>query len=158
MKYLIRIVKYFLYISIIMMLALTVLALTGMISTDINVIFKDGVKSLIQIEAMFLAVACIYPKFGFTKRAALTYGELKDIRNGVLEVMEERGYVLESEEGENFTFRRKTFITRLSRMMEDRISLERSASGFYVEGLTKDVTRIVYAIEYKFRNTDEDNQ
>lgn len=140
-----------------MTLILVILAAAGMISTDINVIFRNGTKSLFQIGLMFFAVSCLYPKFGFTKRGALTFGEYKDVRDGVVEVMEERGYALENEDGENLSFRRKKFITRLSRMMEDRITLERTASGFYVEGPTKDVTRIVYAIEYKFRNTEEDN-
>ena len=155
MKYLIRSLKYFVYISVIMMLILAVLAATGLISTDINVIFKNGLKSLGQIELMFLGVALIYPRFGFVKRGVRIRGEYSEIRQGVVEFMEDRGYVLEKEEGENMTFRRKSLITRISRMLEDRITLERDMIGFYMEGPSKDVTRLAYGLEYKFNNEED---
>ena len=70
--------------------------------------------------------------------------------------MEEKGYRLEKEDGENLTFRLKNPINRLSRMYEDRITFTRTVSGFQLEGLRKDVVRIVYGLEYKFRHNEED--
>lgn len=160
MKYIIRVIKYFVYISLIMTLILVVLAAAGFISKDINVIFRDGYRSLWKIGAMFLAVAAVYPRFGFTKRGAIILGEYKDIRDGIVEFMKDRNYVLEKEEGENLYFRQKSALNRATRMFEDRISLTRDMSGFYVEGLTKDVTRLVYGLEYKFKEGEgeEENQ
>lgn len=156
MKYIIRVIKYFVYISFIMALILVVLAAAGLISKDINVIFRDGYNSLWKIGLMFLAVSAIYPRFGFTKRGAILPGEYSELRNGVIEFMQDRKYVLEKEEGENLYFRHKSVLCRATRMFEDRISLTRDISGFYVEGLTKDVSRLVYGLEYKFRGEKED--
>ena len=41
-------------------------------------------------------------------------------------------------------------------MMKDRITMTREMGGFEVEGLTKEVVRIVGGLEYKFRAADED--
>lgn len=40
-------------------------------------------------------------------------------------------------------------------MLEDRITMTRTLGGFEVEGLTKDVVRIIGGLEYKFRRNDE---
>ena len=40
---------------------------------------------------------------------------------------------------------------RLFRMLEDRVTFTRTATGFELEGPTKDLVRIVSALEYKFR-------
>ena len=65
--------------------------------------------------------------------------------------MESRGYRLESEQEQNLTFRYRSPVNRLFRMFEDRITMTRSISGFEVEGLRKDVIRIVYGLEQKMR-------
>jgi len=79
-----------------------------------------------------------------------------DLSKADFAYMEEKGYRLEKEDGENLTFRLKNPINRLSRMYEDRITFTRTVSGFQLEGLRKDVVRIVYGLEYKFRHNEED--
>ena len=66
--------------------------------------------------------------------------------------MQNRGYRLEKEDGSVRTFRLRNLVNRLSRMDEDRITITRTPSGFSLEGLTKDVVRLVHAIEYQFVN------
>ena len=65
--------------------------------------------------------------------------------------MHERGYVLESEEGENMTFRLQSPVMRLFRMLEDRITFTRCGTGFELEGPVKDLVRIASALESRFR-------
>lgn len=154
MKYLIRSVKYFLYITVIITLILCILVLLKMVSPDINVMFKNGWKSVGLILGMFAVVSAIYPMFGYTKRLATVLGDFAELRNGVVEYMESRGYSLETESEEKMTFRSRSVMNRIFRVWEDRVTLEKGLGGFYVEGLSRDITRIVAGLEYKFRNPD----
>lgn len=154
MKYFIRSVKYFLYITVIITLILTILVLLKMVSPDINVMFKNGWKSVGLILGMFAVISAIYPIFGYTKRLATVLGDHADLRNGVVELMESRGYKLESEADERMTFRSRSAVNRIFRVWEDRVTIEKGLGGFYVEGLSRDIARIVAGLEYKFRNPD----
>ena len=124
------------------------------IDSNIELMFRNGYNSLWHIALMFAVVSAFYPMLGFMKNEALIPGEYKDIRPAIVEYMQEKGYALENENGENLNFRLRNGINRLSRMYEDRISFIRNFSGFQVEGLRKDVVRIVYGLEYKFRNKE----
>ena len=151
MKYAIRAVKYFFYIVIIVAIMFGILMAVGYLDTDINSLFKNGYNSLWQIAIVFALLSAIYPSFGFMKKDVIVPGEYNEIRPIVIKAMEERGYSLESEEGENLTFRRKGGLSRVTRMLEDRITLTRDITGFQMEGIRKDVVRLVYAIESKAR-------
>lgn len=150
MKYLIRAVKYFIYVCILAALMILVLIAAKVIKSDINLIFRNGYDSLWQIALLFALVSLIYPKFGYTRRGAHISGEFNEIKDKIIGLMEERGYVLESAEGENMKFRLKSAFARARRVWEDRISLTREFAGYMVEGPTKDVVRIVYSLESRF--------
>lgn len=154
MKYFIRAVKYFFYFSIIVTIIMAALVFFKVIDSNIELMFRNGYDSLWHIALMFAVISAFYPMLGFMKKEALIPGEYKDIRPAIVEYMQEKGYALETENGENLNFRLRNGINRLSRMYEDRISFIRNFSGFQVEGLRKDVVRIVYGLEYKFRNKE----
>lgn len=154
MKYLIRSVKYFIYICLIVGIVLTIFVAAGFVSPDINVMFKNGWKSVWMILAMFACVSCFYPRFGYTKRRVNITGDLAEKRGELLSLMQERGYVLESEEAGAFRFRSRSTLHRITRMWEDRITIE-SGIGVYIEGLTKDVLRVANAIEYRFPDKEQ---
>ena len=151
MKYFIRAVKYFVYITIVITIILAILVALGFVSSDINIMFSHGWKSVGMILLMFACVSAFYPKFGYCKRYARINGEYKDIRDDVVSYMEGRGYRLESEQDENMTFRIKSAFTRVARVWEDRITLERDLGGFTLEGCAKDVARVASGLEYRFR-------
>ena len=157
MKYLVRAVKYFLYICSICAIALIILVLIKAVSPDINVMFRNGWKSVEIIAGMFAAVAPIYPLFGFGKRQVSVLGDYADLRGPVVEFMESRGYKLESENEEKMTFRSRSVVSRILRMCEDRITLEKVLGGFRMEGLSREIGRLVYGLEYKFRNPEENS-
>lgn len=158
MKYIIRAIKYFVYVSVIASSMLIILALLGFVSSDINVMFKNGWGSVGQILLMFACVALFYPRFGFTKRLATVLGDTSGLRDAVVDYMGAKGYLLESEDGERMCFRSSSTFNRLARMLEDRITIEKGLGGFYVEGPSKDVARIVTGLEFKFRNAEEDSK
>jgi len=150
-KYIIRVIKYFIYVCVLMSVILIALMALKIVDTDINALFRNGYDSLWQIALMFLAVAAIYPRFGFRNMGTTIPGSFAEIRGGIVEYMENRGYKLEYEEGENMTFRLRSPIMRLFRMCEDRITMTRELPGYRIEGLGKDVIRISTGLENKFR-------
>ena len=153
MKYLVRVLKYFVYITVVMALILLVLSLLGIVEKDVSAMFRNGWNSLWQIALMFLVVSAVYPRVGFCKRGARIRGTYEELRPGLVRYMAEHGYEIETEEGENLTFRRKGFLARLSKLIfEDRITFERDRAGYYIEGRTKDVVRIVSGLEHIFRD------
>jgi len=153
MKYLVRVLKYFVFITVVMALILFVLAQLGIVEKDVNAMFRNGWDSLWQIGLMFLVVSAVYPRVGFCRRGARIPGTYEEIRPGLVRYMAERGYEIETEEGENLTFRRKGFLARLGKLLfEDRITFERDRAGYYIEGRTKDVVRIISGLEHIFRD------
>lgn len=147
MKYFIRSIKYFLYLTVILVVVLYALVALKLANGDIQSMFRNGYDSLWQIAGILAIFAAVYPKFGYSTRKAIVPGAYSEIRDSVLSVMESRGYRLEKEEGENMTFRLRSPLYRITRVGEDRIMLTRDVSGFEVEGLTKDVVRLIQALE-----------
>ena len=154
MKYIVRALKYFVYISLIVTVIMLILVALKLVSPDVNVMFREGWGSILKIAVMFLAVSAIYPKFGYAKRGVRITGSYSETRDGVVAFMEERGYELETEEGENMTFRLRNKFNRAARTWEDRITLTRELAGFYMEGISKDVARLASGLEFKFRNPE----
>ena len=147
MKYIIRSLKYFCYLIILLTLIILALVLTGFVEADLSKMFVNGYDSLWQIALVMLAFAALYPRFGFSKRTAHVYGSPEEIRSDVLRVMGVLGYRLESEKEGSWAFLRRSGVSRALKMWEDRITLTASAAGLEVEGLTRDLMRVVSALE-----------
>ncbi len=155
MRYIIRALKYFLYIVVLLSIFIFILVLLKLVDPDISKMFRNGYQSLWQIAAMFGAVAAIYPLFGYIRRGVIMRGEYKEIAPIVKDVMSSRGYVLEKEEGEGMTFRTKSVAAKIMKVFEDRISFERTVNGFYVEGLRRDVVPLLYSLESRAKGEEE---
>ena len=153
MKYLVRSIKYYLYLLIILCVIIAVLVLTGIVESDISQMFVNGYDSLWQMALLIAVFAAIYPRFGYTSRMVHLPGSSEEIRPDVISKMTALGYVVESGNaaakdgtepaGEDICFRRRTALSRALKFWEDRITFTRVASGFEVEGITKDVVRIM---------------
>ena len=155
MRYIIRAVKYFIYIWVIVIIILTALVLMNLVSSDINVMFQHGWKSVGLIAVMFAAVSAFYPLFGYTKRLAAVLGELDANDKEVIEYMtgDVRKYKLASQDGEKMTFRSRSVLRRI--IWDDRITIEKGLGGYYVEGVGREVAKIVPGLEFKFHNPDK---
>ena len=147
MKYIIRSLKYFCYLIIILTLIILALVLTGFVEADLSKMFVNGYDSLWQIALIMLAFALIYPRFGFSKRMAHISGSPEELRLDIVRAMEALGYKMETESAGTFSFRRRSGLSRAVKMFEDRITLSPTAGGYQVEGLTRDLTRIVSMLE-----------
>lgn len=147
MKYIIRSLKYYVYLMILLALIIAALVLTGFVEADLSKMFVNGYDSLWQIALIMLVFAGIYPRFGFSSRTAHLYGSQEELRPDVMRVMESLGYRLEGEKDGGWTFLRRSGFSRALKMWEDRITLTPSGAGLEVEGLTRDLNRIVSALE-----------
>lgn len=156
MKYLVRALKQFVYLTVILTLLILVLVKAGFVEADLSVMFVNGYDSFWQIGLMIAAFALIYPRIGYSVREARVYGPDEKLVPGLREVMEDRGYRLSDKTGETLRFVKRAPLSRMVKMWEDTITVTRIPSGFSVEGLTKDVVRVVSALEYKFRLPEED--
>ena len=115
MKYLVRSIKYFAYLAIILCIFIVLLSVFGLIGNSVDEIFKNGAQSLWRIGLILLVFAIIYPRMGFTTRKVYIPGAYGEIREGVVDVMHDRSYVLEAEEEENLKFRIQSPVIRAFR-------------------------------------------
>jgi len=151
MKYLVRSVKYFVHLLVVLTLIILVLVCLKVIDPDISKMFRNGYDSLWQIALTMAAFAALYPKFGYTRMNVMVPGSFDEIYPVVKQVMENSGYVEETHDGENLTFRKRSPVTRAFKQWEDRVSFERIAAGFEIEGISKDLVHIKSAIADKYR-------
>ena len=157
MKYLRRAVKYFFWFAIILCITLAVMVALGVVEADPQQMFRDGTKSLWQVAILFAILAAIYPLSGFAKREIVVPGELPEIKDKLVRLMDQRGYSLEKEEGDDIMFRRSSKLSRGLKMWEDRITMTKEPGGFVLEGLRKDVVRIASFLVFKFKENAEDD-
>ena len=154
MKYLIRSIKDFIYFSLMCSLIVTALVLIGAVEGGVDSIFEEGYRSIGKIAIFFAIVAAAYPKFGFIRRDMNINGTWDEIRNQTVEFMNERQYSLESEGADKVTFRCKGMAGRLSKMLEDRVTLTKTDDGWQMEGLRKDVMRLASGLENRLTPQD----
>ena len=147
MKYLRRAVKYFLSLVVIVTLLMVLLVAFKVVDGDISTMFVNGYDSLWQIALCLAALSAFYPRFGYSTRVAHIQGSDEEIIPGVISKMEQLGYELETRDGADMTFRRRSAVSRALKCWEDRITFTRSISGYDIEGLTRDLVRIVSLLE-----------
>ena len=147
MKYIVRSLKYFCYLILLLTLIVVALVLTGFVEADLSKMFVNGYDSLWQIALVMLLFAIIYPRFGFSRRTVHLYGAPEELRSDVLRVMERLGYMLEKEQDGTWSFRRRSPVSRALKMWEDRITVCPGVTGLEIEGLTRDLPRIVMGLE-----------
>ena len=148
MRYLIRSLKYFLRLAVLLVLILGILMVAGLVPANIQDMFVNGYKSLWQIALLIAVFALIYPKFGYCSRKAIVRGSKEETRPLLDKVMTSHGYALEARSDGKLCYRKTTAGARMSRLWEDRITVERFVSGYELEGRVKDVTLLVNALAY----------
>ena len=156
MTYIRRAVKYFIQISLLFVVIIGVLMATGMVSKDIAVAFQQGWKSVWWILAIFAVMALVYPFFGYQKRKINVNGDPALAKDGIVEALKGRGYVLDSEADGALKFKLSSPLNRAARMWEDTITLSPVLGGWEVEGLSRDLVRVIGSIEQYFRNYGKD--
>ena len=146
MRYFVRAIKYFVQLMVILSLIIAILIVAKVVDSDISKIFVNGWDSLWQIALMMAAFAAIYPKIGYVRRQALVPGPDEDVLPLLDRVMEAHGDGKEQRPDGSLCYRKRSAGDRLMRIWEDRISVSRVATGFELEGLGRDVVRLINAL------------
>ena len=152
MTYIRRALKYFIQTCLFLALILAVLMLSGLVSKDVSVAFIHGWTSVWWILALFAVMALVYPFFGYQKRSIRVNGDPALARDGIVEALRGRGYVLGSEADGVLKFHLTAPVNRAFRFWEDTITLTPVLGGWEAEGLSRDLVRVVSSIEHKFRH------
>ena len=156
MTYIRRALKYFIQITLLLVVIIGILMATGMVSKDIAVAFRYGWKSVWWILALFAAMSLVYPFFGYQKRKVNVVGDPADYKDAIADALGTRGYVLEDDKDGILKFRLSSPVNRAFRMWEDRITFTPVLGGFEIEGLSRDLVRVISSIEQKFRKNGND--
>lgn len=152
MKHIRRSLKYFVQTTLIFVVIIGALMLLGFVSKDISVAFRNGWTSIYYIFGIFLLFSFIYPFFGYGKRSIRAQGEPSAHRAAIARAMEQRSYVLESEEEGVLKYHLASPVARAARLWEDTITLTPVLGGFEAEGLMRDLARVVMSIDRNINN------
>jgi len=154
MRYFVRAVKYFVSMAVIVIVLLGVFTYVQNGTFNILDALSDGVRSAVWIAVILALFSAVYPRFGYADRPLDVRGDTAEIEKVIRQYMDERGYRVEKEELNLLTFRVRSPFTQFFRMWEDRISFNRTHTGFTIEGLNREIVRLKSGIEYRFENRD----
>lgn len=154
MRYFIRALKTFIYFTLLFVLIIAVFVISGTVELDIETMFRDGYTSLWEILAIMVAISAVYPKLSYTRSIPGIKGNLSTNRVQIISLMQDFGYEVEHESVGKMTFRLKSAGARLARKYEDRVTFEQNGEVLSVEGLKKDLVRIISRMEYRLNNED----
>ena len=87
MKYVLRALKYFLSMTVLLAVVLALLAAFHLVEADIDKMFVSGMKSVWQIALILAVISAIYPKFGYGTRKAHINADEQGIRAAVIRVL-----------------------------------------------------------------------
>ena len=154
MKHIRRSVKYFIQIVVIFSVIIGALMALGLVSSDVNVAFRNGWHSVGYIVGLFFTVSMVYPFFGYGKRTIRAKGEPAEYRSAIDEAMKQRGYVFEKEEDGALRYRLVSGVAKFARLWEDAITIKPTLGGFEAEGLMRDLARVVTLIDHNINSNE----
>ena len=154
MKHIRRALKYFIQVTILFGVIIGALMALKLVSTDVNVAFRNGWKSIGFIAGAFFGISFLYPFFGYGKRSVRAKGDPAEYREAIDRAMAERGYVLESEKEGELKYRLSSGVARVARLWEDTVTITPFLGGFQAEGLMRDLARVVMSLERNINTND----
>ena len=149
-KYLIRIVKSFIFFMIVLLLMVGLIVLItpeysfDMIFKNEGGVFKEG--SWPQILALFGALSLIYPGITYVKKEVLFEGTFEEKRNLITGVFECAGYICVKEDDEKLYFRQRNSFTRMMRLFEDEVTITKGEAPLILSGARQAIMRLSSAI------------
>jgi hypothetical protein len=114
---------------------------------------------LLEMLGLILVFALIYPFIGFSRVKIYQNKPIGENKSEIIEMFNQRKYVLVSDENHILTFRPKNKFGRLTRMYEDLLELNYSDTVLTFQGLRKDVYRYKLMLEeFAQKNHTHDNK
>ena len=155
MTYLRRAFKYFIQITLIFVVIIGLLMLSGLVSKDIDTAFRSGWKSVELILAAFALFSLLYPHFGYATRQIDAKGDPAEHWAAIDAAMTQRGYVKAGQTPEGGRkYHLGSTVNRAARLWEDSITINPVLGGFQAEGLNRDLVRVVMSLDRKLNSHD----
>lgn len=149
MKYLVRSLKYLVFLCVLDVVLVWLMSLDGSAgSTDLVTLLKLQLSSESGpwLIVAFVALAAFYPRFGFM-RSRIDGCDIVEDELRIMNAMQTYGFKLVERRGEELVYRKVGFVGRLMLMFEDEIVVRRSGDGVVLEGLRRSVARVAYQLK-----------
>lgn len=143
--YIIRAVKYFLTLIILMFVLFAFMYLTGTSASNDYLGTLSSQRGIFMFISL-MALAAVYPYFGYGKRVLnINYESNKD---QIINVMSMCGYKFShlTEQGE-LVFRASATIKKITTMGEDAITIKDMGESLSIDGIRKELVRIEYRLK-----------
>jgi tryptophan-rich sensory protein len=154
-KYLIRVVKYMIYMVVVFTLIVAIFSLTSDQTMRYENIFRPDTAN--QLIIFFVAISLVYPLFGFVSKKVYLNKSFSEDKELITEVFINSKYIVVAETETTITFRHSSTFMRAMRMFEDAIIIDFSDNPIVLEGQRRDLYRLARAIEYAIRDDKNDN-
>lgn len=160
MKYLLKVIKYFITFILLTLILVLVIVLTsnGQMSFTDALSPETGLwrgNNLYLILAFFALMAGVYPALNTLKKEVYITGTFNDNKEKISTAFENLGYALVEEDGEMLVYRKSKPFVRLMRSFDDKVIVTKGDSSIIIKGLRKDVMRLVSYISYTCNPRDE---
>lgn len=150
-RYLIRSVKYLVWLTVLFILIFTVMVATGTTRAgdelEITAIFNEifGSSRGVLMICVILVLAALYPRFGFVNR---TVGvRAATAHDDIIKSFDMSGYTLVGEENGSMIFRAATPLKKAMLLYEDQIVVTLAGEIAYIEGIRKEVVKIEFRLK-----------
>ena len=158
-RYIIRSLKYLLFISLLYVALVWVVALTS---------YSDMVDGWVLLEAQLrsqqgawlvatlVVLAAFYPRFGFMRSEVAKCDIVAD-RVRIDNAMRVHGFEAVGTEGDAIIYRAKGVIKRLGLLYEDRLEVRAVEGGVAIVGIRRAVARVAYQLQAYINNSRFEN-
>jgi len=157
-RYIIRIVKYFAYCSLLFCGVVALVFYTsdhGQLLHFWEMIPPDNYG---RVALFLLAFAAVYPLIGYVERKVPLNRPFDLDRDALIEPILHAKYTIIRDQNQQITFRHKSAFTRFMRLYEDAITLDYSDDLVILKGLRRDVYRFSRYMEYTVRQLSRDQE
>lgn len=147
-RYIIRSLKYLLFISVLYVALTWLMSVTSYNSqVDMWTLLEAQLRSEqgVWLVVAFVALAIFYPRFGFMTRRVEGVDIASD-RVRIDNAMRVFDFELVGEEQEVITYRARGVLKRLTFMYEDKIEVRAVEGGVEIKGIRRAVARIAYQL------------
>ncbi len=150
-QYMIRVVKYFIYLVVIYTAILSIAEMTGYLGAQegsvANILRSE--RGLVALAAM-AALSLLYPRFGYLKRQSKA--SIKGDKASIIKAFEVNGMRLKSESDSELIFCSATMLHKLRLLFEDEVSVTAlSGGGVEMSGNRRVVAYAAYRLEAYLR-------
>ncbi len=151
MRYLIRSIKYFVALCVLIAGIMALNLSTGIASLSLGetfyVMFHTPRGMLLPAAVILLSL--FYPKFGFLRRQV--EGDIAKHRELLLNAMQSAGYALCDESNGVFRFRADNFVRRTMMLFDDEITVCQVGDHIVLDGNRRGVARVEYRLDSYIR-------